>query len=335
MRVRLPAGVATAVGALPHTDVDEAVAFVRRTAPALPFAPRLPMRSPREHKVAQVLHGVPGVEIGGDGEPVVDLARFAPGAADATEPLDGDAWAGALALLDALAADATTAPVKLQLAGPVTVGLALIHAGVPAHDAFDAAAIVVSARARALVAAARGRVPDSPLVVMLDEPGLAATGHPGFPLETEPAIDLLSGALAAIEPAISGVHCCGSTEWSLAVQAGASVLSMPLGPGVLDDASLLSTFLDEGGWIAWGAVPVTGPVGTDPDPLWRRLTGLWCDLTRAGCDPLELRKHSLVTPACGLEGHGASQAELAMDLCAALAGRIHEQALATRLSVGA
>jgi hypothetical protein len=323
------------VGALPHDDVDDAVAFVRRTAPELPFAPRLPRRSPLEHNVAQVLHGVPGIDIGRDGEPVVTRSSFDPEAADPAGPLDAGAWAGALALLDALAADAHGGPVKLQLAGPVTVGVALIHAGVPATDAFRAAAAVVSARAKSLIAAARARVADSPLVVVLEEPGLTAADHPGFPLDVEPAIDLLSGALASIEPAIAGVHCCGATEWSMAVQAGASVLSMPLEPGVVDDASLLATFLDEGGWIAWGAVPVTGPVGIDPDPLWRRLTGVWCDLTRAGCDPLELRKHSLVTPSCGLDGHGTSQAELAMDLCAALAGRVHEQALATRLSVGA
>ena len=42
MRVRLPAGVATGVGALPHTDVGDAVEFVLRTTPDLPFAPRLP-----------------------------------------------------------------------------------------------------------------------------------------------------------------------------------------------------------------------------------------------------------------------------------------------------
>lgn len=335
MRVRLPAGVATAIGALPHTDVDDAVAFVLERAPRLPFAPRLPMRSPLEHQVAQVLHGIPGVTIDAAGGTDVDTARFDPNAIDATTPLDADAFAGALAVLDALKAVGHTGPVKLQLGGPVTVGLALIHAGVPARDALAGAALVVAARARALIAAARERVPDSPLMVLLDEPGLAAAGHPGFPLDTEPTIDLLSGALAAIEPAISGVHCCSGTEWSTAVQAGASVLSMPLDRGVLDDANLLSTFLDEGGWIAWGAVPVTGPVGTDPDPLWRRLTGVWCDLTRAGCDPLQLRKHSLVTPACGLDRHGPSQAELAMDLCAALADRVHDQALATRLSVGA
>lgn len=335
MRVRLPAGVVTGVGAVPHTDVDDAVAFVRATAPQLPFAPRLPGRAPLEHTVAQVLHAVPGVTIGPGGEPEVDLTRFDSRGADPAQPLDADAWAGALALLDALHAGGHTGAVKFQLAGPVTVGLALVHAGVAAHDAFDHAARIVSARAKALLVTARERLPESPLVVLLDEPGLTAAGHPGFPLDPEPVIDLLSGALAAIEPAISGVHCCGGAEWSMAVQAGASVLSMPLEPSVVDDAALLATFLDEGGWIAWGAVPVNGPVGPDPDPLWRRLTGVWCDLTRAGCDPLLLRRHSLVTPACGLAGHGPSQAELAMHLCASLAGRVHEQALATRLSVGA
>lgn len=335
MRVRLPAGVATGIGALPHTDLVDAVDFVRRTAPRLPWGPRLPNRSPLEHKVAQVLSGVPGVTIEPDGQPTIDRRSFDPRGVDASQPLDREAWAGALAMLDALAADDHTGPVKLQIGGPVTVGLALIHAGVPGHDAFDSAALVVGARARSLVAAARARVPDSPLVVLVDEPGLTAAGHPGFPLDTEPAIDLLSGALAAIEPAIAGIHCCGATEWSMAVQAGASVLSMPLEPAVVDDAPLLTTFLDEGGWVAWGAVPISGPVGTDADPLWRRLTGIWCDLTRAGCDPLLLRKHSLVTPACGLADHGPSQAELAMELCNELADRVHDQALATRLSVGA
>jgi hypothetical protein len=335
MRVRLPAGVATAIGALPHTDVDDAVTFVLERAPRLPFAPRLPRRSPLEGKVAQVVHGVPGVSVEVDGSVTVDSSVFDPGAVDASTPLDADAFTGALAVLDALKAAEHRGPVKLQLGGPVTVGLAFIHAGVRSRDALTGAAHIVASRAHALIAAARDRLPDSPLVVLLDEPGLAAAGHPGFPLDSEPTIDLLSGALAAIEPAISGVHCCSGTEWSTAVQAGASVLSMPLEPGVVDDANLLSTFLDVGGWIAWGAVPVTGPVGPDPDPLWRRLTGVWCDLTRAGVDPLQLRKHSLVTPACGLDRHGPSQAELAMDLCGALADRVHDQALATRLSVGA
>ena len=332
MRVRLPAGAATSIGSLPHTDPAEAVAFTLEHTPALPAAPQLPNRSGRELMVAQVASGVAGVTVADDGTLTVDARRLDP-AAPVDAALTDDVAAGTLAFLGAVAGRAT--PIKLQLCGPVTLGLALVHGGAPSTVAFDVAAAAVRAKASALVRAARDAAPDAPLLVLFDEPGLTAVDHPGFPLEADPTIDLLSGAMAAAEPAVVGVHCCGDTDWALAVKAGAQVLSLPLEPHVVEDASMLSTFLEEGGWIAWGAVPTNGPVGTDPDPLWRRLTGVWCDLTRAGCDPLLLRKHSLVTPACGLANHGPSQAALVMRLTNAVAERVHDQALATRLSVGA
>ena len=120
MRVRLPAGVATGIGALPHVEVADALAFVRANASNLPFAPRLPRRSPLENEVAQVVHGVPGVAVAPDGELTVDLRRFDP-RVDPAAPLDADAWAGALGVLDALAADGHRGPVKLQLAGSKTI----------------------------------------------------------------------------------------------------------------------------------------------------------------------------------------------------------------------
>jgi hypothetical protein len=69
--------------------------------------------------------------------------------------------------------------------------------------------------------------------------------------------------------------------------------------------------------------------------LWKALIDLWCELTRRGCDPVRLRSQALVTPACGLAGHGQSQAEHAMLLAREIGGRVHDQAAATRLTVGA
>jgi hypothetical protein len=43
----------------------------------------------------------------------------------------------------------------------------------------------------------------------------------------------------------------------------------------------------------------------------------------------------LVTPACGLAGHGISQAERAMRLAREIGFRIHDQSVATKLTVGA
>ena len=113
------------------------------------------------------------------------------------------------------------------------------------------------------------------------------------------------------------------------------ILAVDVAAVSLDDAFLLARFLEADGWIAWGAVPTDRPVGESASPLWKALVELWCELTRRGCDPVRLRGQALATPACGLAGHGPSQAERAMRLAREIGARMHEQAAATRLSVGA
>ena len=52
--------------------------------------------------------------------------------------------------------------------------------------------------------------------------------------------------------------------------------------------------------------------------------------TRCGCAPA-----AIITPACGLAGHGLTQAERALRLAAEIAGRVGDQSVAARLTVGA
>ena len=104
---------------------------------------------------------------------------------------------------------------------------------------------------------------------------------------------------------------------------------------VVASAGPLNSHLDRGGWIAWGVVPTHEPLGNDPDRLWRRLSTVWCELVQAGCDPIQLRTQALVTPACGLAGHGVSQAAHALKLATRVAERVTDQAVAARLSAGA
>ena len=54
-----------------------------------------------------------------------------------------------------------------------------------------------------------------------------------------------------------------------------------------------------------------------------------------GCDPVLLRTQSVVTPACGLALHGATQAERVLRLARELADRVRDQAIAARLTLGA
>jgi hypothetical protein len=128
---------------------------------------------------------------------------------------------------------------------------------------------------------------------------------------------------------------CGHGDLRIALDAGPDIVHLDVASLELDDAVAISRYLDGDGWIAWGAIPTQRPVGEQPQPLWKALLDAWCELTRRGCDPVQLRAQALVAPACGLAGHGASQAERAMLLAREIGNRVHDHAAATRLSVGA
>src|SRR5258706_6021131 len=180
-----PSGTATSIGSLPHTDAAAAARLVLDLHPLLPAAPQLPMLSAAEGMLAQIASGLPGVDVYASGNLRVDPTRLTVDALqDAVEagwPTFDDGWAGLHAFL-AVAAGRTT-PVKIQLAGPVTVALAFAQAGMPLDDALHVASRAVHARAGALCRLVADRLPDTPVVAFLDEPGLVAFGTDRLPVE--------------------------------------------------------------------------------------------------------------------------------------------------------
>lgn len=325
------AGTATGVGSLPHTDPETAVDLVLGVHSRMPAAPELPQRSPLEGMVPRWLECLPEVSVTADGS--IRLDEDAVG--DPVVSWATDAHSGLAAFFDRLAQGSAPASVKLQVAGPLTLGMALLDAGMPAGVAFERAAEATSAWATELIATASQRIGSSEPVLFVDEPALVVWRDADVPpIPREDAVDLLSGVLASV-PAVVGVHVCGDGERRMAIEAGPDVVGFPVMPSVLDDGVALARFLDAGGWIAWGAVPTDRPVGDRADHWWNDLVGLWCELTRGGCDPARLRTQALVTPACGLAGHGEAQAERILRHCVEIGERVREQAVATRLSVGA
>ena len=332
-RALLHGGIATAIGSLPHPDAPDAAALMLRTMPDLPAAPSLPCRSPHEGMLAQWLRALPEVAVGADGALSLRPGTFDASAVDVA--FDECAHGGLLEFIE-LAVAQSTAPkaIKLQLSGPLTLALALIDLGIQPDVAFARASRCASAWAQALVELVKGRLPDTEVVMFFDEPGLVhwASDHPV--IDVESASDYLSAALAAPE-CVVGVHVCGAGALDVALAAGPDVIGIDVHERWLDHAVGLARFLDGGGFIAWGAVPTDRPIGELAAPLWKELVALWCDLTQRGCDPVLLRRQAMVTPACGLALHGPSQAERALRLTRELADRVFDQALGTRLSIGA
>jgi methionine synthase II (cobalamin-independent) len=327
-------GAATGVGSLPHRSVHDAAAFALREYD-LPAIPTLPRRSPAEGMIAQSLVGIAGVTLGQYGSIAVDAEHLDPEAPVATD-LGHDAYGGLRAFLATASARQLRGPVKWQFTGPVTLGAALTRIGVPTDRAFAVAAHAVRAHLAAITEAVAAALPASPQIVWLDEPWMGELMSPGFPIAPDPAIDLLSTAMAILEPtATVGVHCCADTDVASLLAAGPAMISIPLDARLVDVAGYLARFLDDGGYVAWGAVATDGPIPTTSERSWRLLSEVWCELVNRGCDPVELRRRSLVTPACGLGLHSPPVADRVVRLTREIGRRINDQAVASRFALGA
>ena len=167
-RAQLPSGIATGIGSLPHRDATAAAKFALTTL-ELPAIPTLPKRSPAEGMIPQALVGLAGITVGQYGSIAFDAASFDPDAPVVTD-LQHDAFAGWRAFL--AAAEGRKAPVKWQFVGPVTLGLALVRAGLTSELAFEVSVRAVRCRVRQLVDHVAAVLPGCRQVVFIDEPKL-------------------------------------------------------------------------------------------------------------------------------------------------------------------
>jgi len=203
-------------------------------------------------------------------------------------------------------------------------------------------------RARHLVARVQAVVPGSQLMLFLQEPALANSMHPTFPMGTDEVagllgdvVDRLGDASSDADPldhensTIIGVQVDGRADWSMLMRTGIGALAAPIGAQLDTAAAELTRFLEGGGIMAWGAVPVDEPIGSSAERLWKRLSALWCELARLGVDPILLRERSIITPSAGLANFGVPQAERVIALTHDLAARVLHQTIGVRLSIGA
>jgi len=328
----IPSGAVTAIGGLPHRDAREAAACSLALL-EIPAVPSLPRRSPSESAIVQAMVGMQGITVGQYGSISVDAAMVDPLAPVHTD-LQHDAFTGFRSFLDE--AKGHQGWVKWQFVGPITFGHALVRAGVPMSEAFESAVRCVRAHLEHLIDVVDHALPGCRQIVVIEESDLSELMHPGYPLDPDTAIDLVSGALAAIETsAVAGLHVCGLADIASQVGAGPAVLSLPVRTELLASAGHLIRYMERGGRIAWGAVPTSGPIPHSAERPWRQLSELWCELVRVGADPLMLRRQSIITPECGLSSHTPQVAEQVFRITTEVSRRVRDQASAGKWVLGA
>jgi hypothetical protein len=329
----LTSGATVGVGSLPHRNARQAAEFVLASYD-VPTMPSLPRRSPAESPIAQALVGVRGVTLGQYGTVAIDVARLDPSAPVCTD-LERDHFTGFRTFLAVAAERGHTGPVAWHFAGPISVGVALLRAGAAPDVAFEVSRATIRAHTRAVAAVVRRSLPDSPQLAIIDEPFADDVFGRASPITPDESVDLVSSAMAAVEPvATVGVHCCCDVDPSLLLAAGPHVVSLPVSSSIAPLAGYIDRFLAGGGWVLWGAVATGGPIGVTANRSWHRLASLWHDLVQRGCSPIRLREQSLLTADCGLGSHGVPVAERVSQSLRDIGRAVRSDATAAKLVLG-
>jgi len=180
-------GAGVGIGSLPHGDGVAAASFAIREF-EIATIPTLPNRSIAEGMLAQAVAGMPGISVDLSGAVVVDAECTAIGDV-AQLDLRHDAYVGFRSFLEhASAAGLNGSPIKWQYVGPVTLGVALQRAGLEVPTAFDLAGTAVRAQLVGISDAVSTILPNSPQMVVLDEPWFADLMTPGFPIPPDEAM---------------------------------------------------------------------------------------------------------------------------------------------------
>jgi hypothetical protein len=298
----------TAMGILPHTDIDAALELALSLD--IPFWPQLPRVSFYEDMYAQMSQGFPGVRLDLEGERILfDTACFyeeLPLYAEASsEP-------GYFALRSPysavyerfLACDLERySAIRGQVIGPISFGFKVVDENLkPIIYNSDIKIVLFEFmlhKANYQVRQLQARNPNA--FVWLDDPGLellftSFTGYVDFVARQD-----LAEFLAGFEGP-KGVHLCGNPDWDFLLSADLDLLSLDAyGRGEIFTryAEQVMQFIEQGRAISWGAVPtkVEDLNGETLDSLIGRLEALWGYLAQRGMDREQLLRQSLLAPA--------------------------------------
>jgi methionine synthase II (cobalamin-independent) len=326
----------TAIGSMPQTDPKEACSLVAKYLPDLPAWPQLPRRSQRENMYAQFSEGFPGIALEEDKIYVDRTADFDSqleqlyNAASEDNPDAYGISAEYAAGLHAFLALKERRPgmVKGQLTGPITWGLCVTdreQRGI-LYDDLLAEALAKFLRLKAMWQERFLHQISANTVIFVDEPYLTSLGTAFVSVPNEQVTTLLEEVFSGIK-GLKGVHCCGSTDWSLLLKSSTDILSFD----AYDYADSLScypaevkAFLERGGSIAWGIIPNTEEASTGESvaSLYDRLGEAMAPFTREGIPFKQLVAQGLLTPSCTLASVSAEACIRALELLAELSARM-------------
>jgi methionine synthase II (cobalamin-independent) len=309
---------ATGIGSLPFKDPKAACRLVFDNFKSIPFWPQLNNRSFKEHMYCQFSEGLPGVVIDDKKRSMhIDSKKAASGMEKAYQKyLDQDLdyfkisshfAEGLYEFISSFKREADGAKfVKGHVTGPVSFALSVTDENKKAliydKEIFDVVTKVLAMKARWQIRELKKLSKD--VIIFIDEPYLASIGSSYVNIPAGDVIRSLDEIFSAIREAgaLSGVHCCGNTDWPLLLKRGVDILNFDA-YNFMKEFFLyhqdIKDFIERGSAIAWGIVPSSPDADSEaPESIAVRLKDALKALEDKGIDRPSVS--SLVTSSCGL-----------------------------------
>ena len=318
---------ATGIGSLPFKDPKAACRLIFDNFKSIPFWPQLNNRSFKEHMYCQFSEGLPGVVIDEKKRSMhIDSAAAASGMEKVYQKyLDQDVEyfkissffaEGLYEFIGSFKKEAPAAKfVKGHVTGPVSFALSMTDENKKSliydKDMFDVVTKVLAMKARWQIRELKKLSPD--VIIFIDEPYLVSIGSSYVNIPADDVIRSLDEVFSAIreEGALSGIHCCGNTDWPLLLKRGVDILNFDAYNFTKEFFLYhqdIKDFIQRGSTIAWGIVPSSISADTQtPESIANRLKEALKVLENKGVESSSIS--SLVTSSCGLGTLGEQNAK--------------------------
>jgi hypothetical protein len=326
-----------AAGSLPYTD-PKAACRLTVDRVDIPTWPQLPRRSFLENMYIQYSERVPGSVVSNeriyvdreqDLDPALEQLYLAYLMNDLEHATISADYAAGLHCFLGMELDQLPV-VKGQITGPVSWGLMVADQNRKPvlYDDVLAEAVAKHLRLKATWMEKELGKKSPQTIIFVDEPYMSSYGSAFVALNRDQIISLMEEVFSGIE-GLTGVHCCGNTDWSLLMSTTVDILNLD----AYDYAEALalypdqvSAFLERGGIIAWGIVPASDQALDETvNSLLDRFDAALDLLTAKGLHRDDLLASALIMPSCGCGSLAVETAERVIDLTGQVAKTLQER----------
>ena len=328
-------GTITAVGSWPYINVDNTVDLILENFKDLPAWPQLPKTAFYENMYVQYSEGLPCIVIDAKKEKIhFDTSQ------DILSPIQmvyenylaenydyfaiSEKYAKGLYAFKRRIQQKSKIPmVKGQTVGPISLGLTLTDENkkLILYNEQMADAIVKTCVCKAVWQAKFLKEIADKVVIFIDEPYLVSFGSAYVNITRNQIITMLNEIIDKLHglDVITGVHCCGSTDWSILMDTNIDIINFDAylySDSLMLYSEKVNDFLIKNKYIAWGIIPTFEEkiFSESPESLYDKLIMKQEELVSKGVDRDNIINKTIITPACGVGSLSEKAADKVLEL---------------------